>query len=98
MHRCVKKRVVCIDSLACVILAKKIKYRIRQIFKGKTFAVFTVLQPTTKVLPLNHLLYIVHDGHGLMHRKSLQVNSVFCAQLPKFSPSKVLPYSVVITV
>ena len=31
-----------------------------------------------------------------MHRESFPVNSVFCAQLRKFSPSKVLPYTVVI--
>ena len=29
-----------------------------------------------------------------MHCESFPVNSVFCAQLQKFSPSKVLPYTV----
>ena len=31
---------------------------------------------------------------GLMHRESFPVNSVYCAQPRKFSPSKVLPYTV----
>ena len=35
---------------------------------GKTFVTFAVFQPIAKVFPLNHLLCIVHDGHGLMHR------------------------------
>ena len=33
---------------------------------------------------------------GLMHRESFPVNGVFCAQSRKFSPSKVLPYTVCI--
>ena len=61
---------------------------------GKTFAVFAVYQPITKVFPLNHLLRTVNDGRGLMHRKSFPVNIVFCAQLQKFSNSKVLLYTV----
>ena len=44
---------------------------------GKTFAIFVVFQLIAKVFPLNHLLCIVHDGHGLMHRESFPVNSVF---------------------
>ena len=47
-----------------------------------------------KVFPLNHLLCTVHDGHGLMHRESFTVNSVFSAQPQKFSHLKVLPYTV----
>ena len=62
--------------------------------RGKTFAVFTVFQPIAKVFPLNHLPCTVHNGMGLMHRESFPVNSVFCAQPRKFSPSKVLPYTV----
>ena len=31
---------------------------------------------------------------GLVHRESFPVNGVFCAQPRKFSPSKVLPYTV----
>ena len=31
---------------------------------------------------------------GLMHRESFPVNGVFCAHPRKFSPSKVLPYTV----
>ena len=58
---------------------------------GYSFAGF---QPIAKVFPLNHLLCTVHDGHGLMHREIFPVNSVFCAQLQKFSHSKVLPYMV----
>ena len=62
-----------------------------KLLSGKTFTVF---QPIAKVFPLNHLLRTVHDGHGLMHRVSFPVNSVFCAQARKFSHSKVLPYTV----
>ena len=47
-----------------------------------------------KVFPLNHLLCAVHNGMSLMHRESVPVNGVFSAQPPKFSPSKVLPYTV----
>ena len=68
---------------------KFIGYRIRQNFRG-----FCVFQPIAKVFSLNHLLCTVHDGHGLMHRESFPVNSVFCAQPRKFSHSKVLPYTV----
>ena len=50
--------------------------------------------PIVKVFPLNHLPCTVHNGMGLMHRESFPVNSVFCAQPQKFSPSKVLPYTV----
>ena len=64
--------------------------------RGKTFAVFTVFWPIAKVFPLNHLPCTVHNGMGLMHRKNFPVNSVFCAQPRKFSPSKVLPYTVYI--
>ena len=63
--------------------------------RGKTFAVFTVFQPIAKVFPLNHLPCTVHNGMGLMHRESFPVNSVFCAQPRKFSPSKVLPYTII---
>ena len=45
-----------------------------KLLSRKTFAVF---QPIAKVFPLNHLLCTVDDGHGLMHRKSFPVNSVF---------------------
>ena len=62
--------------------------------RGKTFAVFTVFQPIAKVFPLNHLPCTVHNGMDLMHRKNFPVNSAFCAQMRKFSPSKVLPYTV----
>ena len=55
--------------------------------RGKTFALF--FQPIAKVFPLNHLLCMVHDGQGLVHRKSFPVNGVFYAQLRKFPPSKV---------
>ena len=65
-----------------------------KLLSGKTFVVFAVFQPIAKVFPLNHLLYTVHDGHGLMHRESFSVNSVFCAQPQKFSYSKVLLYMV----
>ena len=58
---------------------------------GKTFTFF---QSIAKVFPLNHLLCTVHDGHGLIHREVFPVNNVFCTQLRKFSPSKVLPYMV----
>ena len=34
---------------------------------------------------------------GLMHRESFPVNGVFCAQPRKFSPSKVLPYTVLLS-
>ena len=61
---------------------------------AKNFAVFAVFQPIAKIFPVNHLLCTVHDGNGLMHRKSFPVNNVFCAQLQKFSHSKVLPYTV----
>ena len=44
---------------------------------GKTFTFFAVFQSIAKVFPSNHLLCTVHDGHGLMHRKSFPVNSVF---------------------
>ena len=64
---------------------------------GKTFAVFVDFQPIVKVFPLNHLLCTVHDGHGLMHRESFPMNSVFCAQLRKFSHLKVLPHTVIIS-
>ena len=60
-------------------------------FEGENFRGF---QPIVKVFPLNHLLCTVHNGMGLMHRESFPVNSVFCAQPRKFSPSKVLPYTV----
>ena len=56
--------------------------------------IFTVFQLIAKVFPLNHLLCTVHDGHGLMHCESFPVNSVFCAQLRKFSHLKVLLYMV----
>ena len=46
----------------------------------KTFMVF---QPIVEVFPLNHLLYTLHEVHGLMHRKSFPVTSVFCAQPQK---------------
>ena len=62
--------------------------------RGKTFAVFTVFQPIAKVFPLNHLPCTVHNGMDLMYRKNFPVNSAFCAQPRKFSPSKVLPYTV----
>ena len=61
---------------------------------GKTFAFFVVFQSIAKVFPSNHLLCTVHYGHGLIHRKSFPVNSVFYAQPQKFSHSKVLPYTV----
>ena len=57
--------------------------------RGETFAVFTVFQPIAKVFPLNHLPCTVHNGMNLMHREKFPVNSVFCAQPRKFSPSKV---------
>ena len=38
--------------------------------------VFAVFQLITKVFPLNHLLCIVHDGHGLMHHGSFPVNNL----------------------
>ena len=44
---------------------------------GKTFVVFELI---AKVFPLNNLLCTVYDGHGLMHRESFPVNSVFCTQ------------------
>ena len=56
--------------------------------------VFVVFQPVAKVFPLDHLLCTVYDGNGQMHRKSFPVNRVFCAQLQKFSPLTVLPYTV----
>ena len=64
---------------------------------GKTFVVFADFQPIAKVFPLNHLLCTVHDGHGLMHRKNFPVNSIFCAQPRKFSHSKVLLYTVMVS-
>ena len=57
-------------------------------FEGENF------RPIAKVFPLNHLLCTVHNGMGLMQRESFPVNGVFCAQPRKFSPSKVLPYTV----
>ena len=39
--------------------------------------------------PLNHLPCTVHNGMGLIHRNSFQVNSVFCAQPRKFSPLEI---------
>ena len=59
---------------------------------------FTVFQPIAKVFPLNHLPCTVHNGMGLMHHKNFPVNSVFCAQPQKFSPLKVLPYTVTHTI
>ena len=48
--------------------------------RGITFVVFVGFQPIVKVFSLNNLLCRVHDGHGLMYRKSFHaVNSVFCA-------------------
>ena len=62
--------------------------------RGKTFAVFTVFQPIAKVFPLNHLPCTIHNDVDLMHCENFPVNSAFCAQPRKFSPSKVLPYTV----
>ena len=56
--------------------------------------IFVVFQLIAKVFPLNHLLCIVHDGHGLMHCESFPVNSVFCAQPRKFSHLKVFPHTI----
>ena len=64
--------------------------------RGKTFAVFTIFQPIAKVFPLNHLPCTVHNGMGLMHCESFPLNGVFCAQPRKFSPSKVLLYTVLV--
>ena len=66
-------------------------YRIRQNFRGEKLSRFLAYR---KSFPLNHLLCTVHNGMDLMHRKSFPVNSVLCAQPQKFSPSKVLPYTV----
>ena len=63
--------------------ASNIPYRAK-LSSGKTFAVFAGFQPIAKVFPLNYLLCTVHEGHGLMHRESFPVNSVFCARLRKF--------------
>ena len=58
---------------------------IRKIFRG--------FSADLESFPLESLaVYTVHDGHGLMHRKSFPVNSIFCAQPRKFSHSKVLPH------
>jgi len=62
-----------------------------KLLSGKTFAVFQLI---AKIFPLNHLLCTVHNDHGLMHRKSFPVKSVFCAQPRTFSHSKILPYTV----
>ena len=61
-------------------------------FEGENFRGF---QPIAKVFPLNHLLCTVHNAMGLMHRESFPVNGMFCAKPRKFSPSKVLPYTVI---
>ena len=60
-------------------------------FEGENFRGFLANRES---FPLESLLCTVHNGMGLMHRESFPVNGVFCAQLRKFSPSKVLPYTV----
>ena len=66
-------------------------YRIRQNFQGGKLSRFSANREN---FPLESLLCTVHNGMGLMHRKSFPVNGVFCAQPREFSPSKVLPYTV----
>ena len=63
-------------------------------FEWEKFHGFCSFSANCESFPLNHLLCTVHDGHGLMHRESFPVNSVFYAQPRKFSHSKVLPYTV----
>ena len=80
---------VCLYVCTCVCITVYGKT-----FEWENFAVFVDVQPIAKVFPLNYLLCTVHNGHGLMHRGSFPVKSVFCAQLRKFSHLKVLPYTV----
>ena len=49
---------------------------------------FSQLFSQLQSFPLNHLLLTMHNGLGMMHRKSFSVNSVFCAQPQKLSPLK----------
>ena len=60
-------------------------------FEKEDFRGFCSFSADHESFPLESLAMYVHDGHGLMHRESFPVNSVFCAQPQKFSPSKVLP-------
>ena len=64
---------------------------------------YTMTLAFTMLVKIRHLhddwCYTVYESlavysHGLMHRESFPVNSVFCAQPQKFSQSKVLPYTV----
>ena len=63
-------------------------------FEGENFRGFHGFSANRESFPLNHLPCTVHNGVDLMHRKNFPVNSAFCAQPRKFSPSKVLPYTV----
>ena len=49
-------------------------------FEGENFHGFGGFLANREIFPLNHLLCTVHNGMGLMHRKSFPVNSVFCVQ------------------
>ena len=73
-------------------------YHTWQMFLGENFLWFLrFFSQSHKFSALTHLLCTVHDGLkslDLMHCKSFPVNSVFCAQPRKFSPSKHLPSTV----
>ena len=49
-----------------------------------------------KVLPLNHLLCIINNGMGLMHRESFPVNGVLCTTAKVFSLESFAVYGIYI--
>ena len=48
-----------------------LRYRMQQNFRS--------FSANRESFPSNHLLCTVNNDHGLMHRESFPVNSVFCA-------------------
>ena len=64
-------------------------------FEGENFCGFRGFFANRESFPLKlFAVYSRHNGLDLMHRKSFPMNSVFCAHSRKFSPSKVLLYTV----